>query len=125
LPNISVSGAFSLNDGIAGPATGTNLINFREVFSYTRGRHSLLFGGELSHDNDKQQTLLDNWGSFTFAGKFTGNNLADFELGLQSSQEQDAPVTPYTNSFYTALFIQDNFRIFPRLTLNMGLRWDV
>ena len=124
LPNISVSGAFSLNDGIAGPATGTNLINFREVFSYTRGRHSLLFGGEVSHDSDKQQTLLDNWGSFTFAGKFTGNNLADFELGLQSSQEQDAPVTPYTNSFYTALFVQDNFRIFPRLTLNMGLRWD-
>jgi hypothetical protein len=125
LPNLSVSGYFSLNDGIAGPATGTNLLNFREVFSYTHGRHSFLFGGELSHDNDKQQTLLDNWGSFTFAGKFSGNNLADFELGLQSSQEQDAPVTPYTNSFYTALFVQDNFRMFPRLTLNMGLRWDV
>ena len=125
LPNVSVSGLFSLNDGIAGPATGTNLINLREVFSYIHGRHSLLFGGELSHDNDKQETLLDNWGSFTFAGKFTGNNLADFELGLQSSQEQDAPVTPYTNSLYGALFVQDNFRIFPRLTLNMGLRWDV
>jgi len=125
LPNISVTGYFSLNDGIAGPATGTNLYNFREVFSYIRGRNSLTFGGELSHDQDKQQTLLDNWGSFTFAPTASGNHLADFELGLQSSQEQDAPVTPFTNSFYTALFIQDNFRILPRLTFNLGMRWDV
>jgi hypothetical protein len=125
LPNISVTGYFSLNDGIAGPATGTNLYNFREVFSYIRGRHSFIFGGELSHSLDKQETLLDNWGSFTFGGKDSGNDLADFELGLQSSMEQDAPVTPFTKSYYLATFAQDNFRVAPRLTLNLGLRWDV
>ncbi|HVB36467.1 MAG TPA: TonB-dependent receptor [Candidatus Acidoferrales bacterium] len=126
-PNISVSGYFSLSNAIAGPKTGTNLTSFRDVFSWTHGRHAFQFGGEVGNDNDEQQVLLDNWGVFSFAGgaKNSGNNLADFELGLQSSQEQDAPVTPYTNSNYFALFAQDDFRLTPRLTLNLGVRWDV
>lgn len=126
-PSVGVTGYFSLSNAIAGPKTGSNLTNFRDVFSLTKGRHAFQFGGEIGNDNDEQQVLLDNWGVFTFAGgsKFTGNNLADFELGLQSSQEQDAPVTPYTNSNYFALFAQDDFRITSRLTLNLGVRWDV
>lgn len=128
-PNISVTGFFSLSDAIAGPKTGTNLTNFRDVFGWNHGRHAFQFGGEVGNDNDEQETLLDNWGVFTFAGKYsgsnTGNDLADFELGLQSSQEQDAPVTPYTNSNYFALFAQDDFRMTSRLTLNLGVRWDV
>lgn len=126
-PNISVSGYFSLGNAIAGPKTGTNQTNFRDVFSWNRGRHAFQFGGEVGNDNEEQQVLLDNWGVFNFAGgsKFTGNNLADFELGLQSSQEQDSPVTPYEKSNYYALFAQDDFRIIPRLTLNLGVRWDV
>jgi hypothetical protein len=128
-PSIGVTGFFSLGNAIAGPKTGTNLINFRDVFSWTRGRHAFQFGGEVGNDNDEQQVLLDNWGVFTFAGKYTGsntgNNLADFEMGLQSKQEQDAPVTPYTNSYYYALFAQDDFRMLPNLTLNLGVRWDV
>jgi hypothetical protein len=124
-PNVSVTGYFSLSNAIAGPKTGTNLTNFRDVFSWTHGRHAFQFGGEAGNDNDEQQVLLDNWGVFTFSGKFTGNNLADFELGLQKSQEQDAPVTPYTNSNYFALFAQDDFRFTPRLTFNLGIRWDV
>lgn len=126
-PNVSVTGYFSLGDAIAGPKTGSNLTNFRDVFSWTKGRHAFQFGGEVGNENDEQQVLLDNWGVFSFAGgsKFTGNNLADFELGLQSSQEQDAPVTPYTNSNYFGLFAQDDFRVTSRLTLNLGIRWDV
>jgi len=44
---------------------------------------------------------------------------------LPTSLSQDAPVTAYTNTWYTALFAQDDFRIHPRLTLNLGVRWDV
>jgi len=126
-PNVSVTGYFSLGNAIAGPKTGSNITNFRDVFTWTKGRHAFQFGGEVGNDNDEQQVLLDNWGVFTFAGgsKFTGNNLADFELGLQSSQEQDAPVTPYTNSNYFALFAQDDFRFNARLTFNLGVRWEV
>ena len=128
LPQLTVTGYFTLGNSIAGPKAGTNFYSFRDVFSATRGRHSLQFGGEQSLNKDIQQTLLNNYGVFTFTGKgnqSTGNALADFELGLPASINQDAPVTAYDNSWVTGLFVQDNFRFLPRLTLNLGLRWDI
>src|SRR5262249_46705817 len=110
-----------------GPVAGTNFYSLRDVFSWTKGRHTIKLGGESSLDKDIQQTLLNNYGAFTFNGGATKakNALADFELGIPSAVSQDAPVTGYTNSWYTALFVQDDFRIHPKVTVNLGLRWDV
>jgi hypothetical protein len=125
LPQITVTGFFNLTQAIAGPVAGTNFYSARDTFSYNRGRHAFKFGGEVSLDKDIQQTLLNNYGVFTFNGVVTKSALADFEIGLPSSLSQDAPVTGYTNTWYMALFAQDDFRIHPRLTLNLGVRWDV
>ncbi len=128
LPQITVTGYFTAGNSIAGPRAGTDFYSIRDMFSLTRGRHSLQFGAEESLDKDIQQTLLNNYGVFTFSGKgtqSTGNALADFELGLPSQINQDAPVTAYDNSWVTGLFVQDDFRALPRLTVNLGLRWDV
>src|SRR5215813_8466362 len=125
LPQITVSGFFTLTNSIGGPTAGTNFYSIRDVFSWAKGRHALKFGGEVSLDKDIQQTLLNNYGVFTFNNSVTKNALADFMIGIPSAITQDAPVTGYTNSWYTALFAQDDFRIHPRLTLNLGLRWDV
>jgi len=125
LPQIAVTGFFNLTQAIAGPVAGTNFYSARDTFSYNHGRHAFKFGGELSLDKDIQQTLLNNYGTFTFNGVVSKNALADFEIGLPSSLAQDAPVIGYTNTWYTAVFAQDDFRIHPRLTLNLGLRWDI
>jgi hypothetical protein len=125
LPQITVSGFFTLTNSIGGPQAGTNFYSIRDVFSWNKGNHSLKLGGEVSLNKDIQQTLLNNYGVFTFNNGATRNALADFLIGIPSAVTQDAPVTGYTNSWYTALFVQDDFRIHPRLTLNLGLRWDV
>ena len=125
LPQITVSGFFTLTNSIGGPTAGTNFYSIRDVFSWTKGQHSLRVGGELSLNKDIQQTLLNNYGVFTFNNGATKNALADFLIGIPSAVTQDAPVTGYTNTWYTALFAQDDFRILPRLTLNLGLRWDI
>jgi hypothetical protein len=125
LPQITVTGFFNLTQAIAGPVAGTNFYSARDTFSFNHGRHAFKFGGEVSLDKDIQQTLLNNYGVFTFNGVVTKSSLADFEIGLPSSLSQDAPVTGYTNTWYMALFAQDDFRILPRLTLNLGVRWDV
>jgi hypothetical protein len=88
----------------------------------------------LSLDKDIQQTLLNNYGTFSFTGAktantklgsaFSGNALADFVLGLPVTMNQDAPITAMDNFWQAALFFQDDYRILPRLTLNLGLRWD-
>jgi outer membrane receptor protein involved in Fe transport len=125
LSQITVSGFFNLTNSIGGPTAGTNFYSMRDVFSWTRGKHALKLGGEISLDKDIQDTLLNNYGVFTFNNNVTKNALADFMIGIPSAISQDAPVTGYTNSWYTALFVQDDFRLTPRLTLNLGLRWDV
>lgn len=137
LPQITVTGYFTLGQQIGGPVAGTNLYSARDVFSWSRGSHSLKLGGELSLNKDIQQTLLNNYGVFTFNAGSTarvagpgvtaaaGNAFADFLIGIPSAVSQDAPVTGYTNSWYTALFVQDDFKVRPRLTLNLGLRYDV
>jgi hypothetical protein len=125
LPQLGITGFFNLTQAIAGPVAGTNFYSARDTFTYNHGRHAFKFGGEISLDKDIQQTLLNNYGVFTFNGTVSKNALADFELGLPSSLSQDAPVTGYTNTWYTALFAQDDFRIHPRLTLSLGVRWDV
>ncbi len=125
LPQITVTGFFTLGEQIGGPTAGTNFYSARDVFSWIKGRHSLKLGGEISLNKDIQQTLLNNYGVFTFNNGTTKNALADFLLGIPSAVSQDAPVTGYTNTWYTALFAQDDFKLRPRLTLNLGLRWDV
>jgi hypothetical protein len=85
-------------------------------------------GGEISLNKDIQQTLLNNYGVFTFNANSTarvagggvtaaaGNAFADFLIGIPSAVSQDAPVTGYTNTWYTALFVQDDFKAHPRVT---------
>lgn len=126
LPQITVTGYFTLSNAIGGPRAGTDLYSIRNVLSWNKGRHALKLGGELSLNKDIQETLLNNYGVFTFSGSGATNNaLANFLIGLPTGLTQDAPVTGLTSTWYTAFFIQDDFRVHPRVTLNLGLRWDV
>jgi hypothetical protein len=135
LPQITVTGYFTLSQAISGPVAGTNFYSVRDQLSHTRGRHSLKFGGELSLNKDIQQTLLNNYGVFSFTGAktantklgaaFSGNGLADFVLGVPVTMNQDAPITAYDNFWTGALFVQDDYRIHPRLTLNLGMRYEL
>ena len=135
LPQITVTGYFTLSQAISGPVAGTNFYSTRDQLSWTRGRHSLKFGGEISLNKDIQQTLLNNYGVFSFTGTKTantklsaaykGNALADYVLGLPVTMNQDAPITAMDNFWTGALFLQDDYRIHPRLTLNLGLRYEI
>jgi outer membrane receptor protein involved in Fe transport len=125
LPQITVTGYFTLGQAIAGPVAGTNFYSVRDVLNWNHGKHTFRFGAEESLNKDVQQTLLNNYGVFSFDGSKTNNALADFQLGTPKSMNQDAPVTALDNSWSTGLFVQDDWRILPRLTLNLGLRYDL
>jgi hypothetical protein len=128
LPNISVTGYFTLGQAIAGATAGSNYYGLRELLSWTKGRHFLKIGGELSLEKNIHDTLLNNYGTFAFTGSSSarsGNALADFLLGLPVTMNQDAPIIKYDNGWYYAGFVQDDWRIHHRLTLNLGLRYDV
>src|SRR6185503_14055389 len=92
LPRLTVSGFFTGQVAIAGPDAGSNYFGLKDTLSLARGRHSWKLGGELSHERIIHDTLLDNYGVFSFNGSKTGNAYADFLLGLPATMTQDAPV---------------------------------
>ena len=128
LPDISISGYFSAGGALAGPVSDTDFYSLRDMVSITKGKHTLDFGGEVSLEKDMVVGNLDNFGIFNFSSSApttTGNALSDFITGQVSTMEQDTPYHGLISNWYFAFYAQDNYRLTPRLTLNLGLRYDV
>ena len=127
-PNISVAGWFTLGQAIQGPKAGTNLYGIRDVVSLTKGKHTLYLGGEEGLEKDFQQTSLNNYGTFAYTtatGSRTTQSISDFVMGMPNAMNQDVPEYADANYWNTGLFAQDDWRIIPTLTLNLGVRYDI
>jgi hypothetical protein len=95
--------------------------NFSKIF----GRHTLKFGGDFRYLQVNDRNLSSNVnGSFTFNGSETGNDFADFVLGAPSGYVQSSIQFLDSRTRYGAVYVQDQFRVKPNLTLNLGLRWE-
>ena len=129
LPQLSISSGFNAGGSLAGPVSNTNFYGLRDVFTLSAGPHTLNIGGEFSLEKDAVQGNLYNFGIFNFQTSgptSTKNNpMADFVAGLVASMEQDTPYHSLTSYFFGAGFIQDAWKITPRLTANIGLRYDI
>jgi hypothetical protein len=127
LPTIS-EGNFSATATNAGPFTGSDNYELRDVVSMVKGKHSLFIGGEFALDKTMFDANLLNFGSISFATSApttTGNVTSDWVTGQASSAEQDSPYVTHLSTWHTAVFAQDNYRITPRFTANVGVRWDI
>jgi outer membrane receptor protein involved in Fe transport len=138
LPQITVAGFFSLNQAISGPLAGDNVYGLRDVYSTTIGRHTINAGAEVYLEKDRLETLLNNYGTFAFTSATvpstasgqstytrTGVAMADFLIGHPNTMGQDSPDDANENYWNYGFFVQDDWRILPSLTLNLGLRYDV
>ncbi len=128
LPNISLSGGFAPDVTNAGPFTGSDNYELRDMVSLTKGKHSLFIGGEWALAKTMFDANLLNFGSISFATSAptsTGNVFSDWVTGQASSAEQDSPYTTHLSTWHYAVFLQDNYRITPRFTANLGVRWDI
>lgn len=124
LPSISITGYFTLGDSNGGPGFTDNFA-VRDLVTWTKGNHNIQWGGESVLDKSQKVANLTNFGSFSFNGGTTGNAFADFLIGKASAAEQDAPASVSAITLTSSLFLQDDWRLNPRLTLNLGGRWDI
>lgn len=125
-------GAFNLT-GRVNLGTGTTdsfVVNESSHFTgsmhWTRGSHTVKFGYEYLKLRYVNQAFFQSNGSFFFNGQITGNTAADFVLGRMNQFEFASPELDQTgtqNNHY--LFVQDDWRPHPRLTLNLGLRYEM
>jgi len=97
----------------------------RDDLSWTKGAHQLKMGGSWALYKKVQDLFGNTQGSLTFKNTFTGNDFADFLLGDATSYNELAVQDHgYWNNVSWAAYVQDNWRVNNRLTLNLGLRWD-
>ncbi len=125
LPRVTVTGFFTGQTAIAGPDAGSDFWSIRDSMTISRRDHTFKIGGEISYEKIIHDTLLDNYGVFAFNGSKTGNAYADFLLGLPATMTQDAPVRKTDNGAYYSMFAQDDYRVHSRVTLNLGVRYDL
>ncbi|HWB97437.1 MAG TPA: TonB-dependent receptor, partial [Bryobacteraceae bacterium] len=95
-----------------------------DMASWTRGSHSIKFGGSVLWNHFRE---TGNWlgaGQVRFTGSATKNAQADFLLGMANTFRQNNGLNRDFSASNSALFIQDNWKI-SRLTLNLGLRWEL
>jgi hypothetical protein len=97
----------------------------RDDLSWTKGSHQLRFGFSWALYKKAQDLCGRTQGGFDFNGVYSGNDFADYLLGLGNSYtELGVQDRGYWNNVSWASYVQDSWRATRRLTLNLGLRWD-
>jgi len=99
-----------------------------EKLTWLKGRHTLKFGGQFLRYNQRRFYAGNNGllGFINFNGAFTGFAFSDFLLDKVSSKGRGGgdPTDPWTHlQNRIGLFVQDDFKVTPALTMNLGLRW--
>ncbi len=135
-PNVMIdsgngTGAMALGRNTGGNGNidavlGEGIYNVGDVVTLIRGKHTIKVGGEF----DKYYQNYTNWGdissgNFEFNGGVTGIPYADFLAGDVYGWyvfEAD-PTSAHARS--SAIFATDDFKVTSRLTVNLGLRWQM
>src|SRR5438309_1465859 len=128
LSDLNINGFQGLNTDRGDSLGKNNTIQWNNNTTWMLGRHTMKFGFDIRRI--RAQSALgflsgDNYGQFNFDGSFTGQPFGDFLLGLPHDtaldnvqQDNDGRSTHY------AVFVQDSYRVTPRLTLEYGVRWE-
>ncbi|MGH9340788.1 MAG: carboxypeptidase regulatory-like domain-containing protein [Acidobacteriota bacterium] len=93
-------------------------------FSTTVGNHVLEMGGFFIFGTKRQDLFSQTNGTYFFSGKFSGDPIADYLLGLSSSffQHNNYP-RGYHHYRHTEIYFQDDWKFNSRLSLNLGIRY--
>lgn len=125
-PYFSITGYWSMGTNQNGPSDILQQsFGLLDTAYLTRGRHQLKFGGAYDYYHYQETGGLQDNGIFTFTGASTGNALADFLQGNANSLVQTTAVIHRSHNDDPSLFAQDDWHIKPRLTLNLGIRWEL
>ena len=114
---------------------GYNIVN---NWLWTRGHHTINIGGEYRHYYQSTHDNEFGGGAFAFSQEQTstpnssdphfktyGSSFASFLLGEAASGTRISETIAAYNTVDVSPYIQDNIRINPKLTVNLGLRWDI
>ncbi len=126
LPTVSITGFTGFSDN-AGSGDIHQTFQLSDQLTWLKGNHVIDAGVSYMHwQFYNYQNTAPGHGSFTFNGQYSGSAFADFLLGdLSASSAAIAPTanTPANDRY--GFFIQDSWKAMSRLTVNLGLRYDL
>ena len=103
-----------------------NTFEFRDTVRHVHGNHALAFGGELRKEQDNNDLIGGARPLYTFAGLFNFANNTPLFYQIDADPRTGGP--PDTQRYFRtntlAFFGQDDWKVRPNLTLNLGLRWE-
>lgn len=127
LPYISVSGYIDLGPAYDLPKVWSyNNLQVANATTWIHGKHNVKFGGDFLHFQYFTHDYSDLRGRMTYLGRFTNDPMADLVLGYAQTSRR---LTQVGSSYFLvsnyAGFVQDDYKITSRLTLNVGLRYEL
>ncbi|HJZ67017.1 MAG TPA: carboxypeptidase-like regulatory domain-containing protein, partial [Blastocatellia bacterium] len=103
-----------------------NTYHYVGNMTFVQGRHTMKWGTDIRRFLFNSFFTSFGRGSFRFDGRFTGNAVADLLLGMPSQADRNLG-EPFHNAmtFSSGYYFQDDWKISPKLTLNLGLRYEL
>ena len=123
--NIIISSNATLGDGNGNITKVNNLWEVDHALTLIRGKHEIKMGVNYMSTRFAFFTPAHPNGTIAFTGAYTGLGLADFLYGKYSTSQLDVSQFFSLIRFRPSIYIQDSYRVTPRLTLNYGLRDDL
>lgn len=126
LPSISqieARGFWRLGDNLEASFI-RNGYQFQDRMSVIKGNHTLQFGGEFSKQKVDIVNEYRRNGHFVFRGNVTGFAQTDFFLGAIGNFDHATGEFKNFRANYWSFFFQDDVKVTPRLTFNLGVRWE-
>ncbi len=124
LTTTNITGMTGLGDGAGSLNKINNNWEIDQAFSWVHDKHEIKFGYDYMSRRFAFFSPGAPNGSYTFSGVYSGFGLSDFLFGSPISSRLDVSKFFGLQRFYNSFYLQDNWRIGTKLSINMGLRND-
>jgi hypothetical protein len=136
LSNLDVAGLFDIGDSLLTPLDlATTQWSFTDKITWVKGRHIIHAGVDYQHEMGSTGYLVYGRGLYTFLNLSTsslvgtpgGNAYASFLVGApyQILRDEFPPGLVGLISYRVGFFVQDDIKVTPKLTVNLGARYDI